>query len=32
MRAMDAVVEFSAEIDGPEISKFMVAGASKVSW
>ena len=28
---MDTVVEFTAEVDGIQISKFMVSGASKVS-
>ena len=31
MRAMDTVVEFTAEVEGIEVSKFMVSGASKVS-
>ena len=31
MRAMDTVVEFTAKVDGIQISKFMVSGASKVS-
>ena len=31
MRAMDTIVEFTAEVDGTEISKFLVSGASKVS-
>lgn len=31
VRAMDTIVEFTAEVDGTEISKFMVSGASKVS-
>lgn len=31
MRAMDTIVEFTLEVDGTEISKFMVSGASKVT-
>ena len=31
MRAMDTVAEFTTEVGGLQISKFMVAGASKVS-
>ena len=31
MRAMDTVVEFSAEVGGLQIAKFGIGGASKVS-
>ena len=27
---MDTVVDFTTEVDGTEITKFMIAGASKV--